>query len=445
MMDLSYYYGRKVLVNRLAPVPAGVRVLPTIEVRSRNIRCYRCNQLTAKTIAALPHNEFYCPHCINLGRVSTLNKFYHVPEPNQFLPIKQPILTWHGKLSPLQEQVSLTVAQRMARHEHQLLWAVTGAGKTEMMFAGIAAAIRRGERIGIASPRVDVCLELFPRLQVAFANCEIALLHGRQELPYHYAQLTICTTHQLLRFYHAFDNLIIDEVDAFPYAADKSLLYATKHALKADGGCLYLTATPGDALLREVRQRRLAVSYLPLRYHGHLLPRIKVQLVCWRQRLKHRQLPRRCVQRMNKSLVRHHRFLLFVPHVVDLSSVFITLQAYFPRYRFATVHANDPDRLIKVQRMRDGEYDFLITTSILERGVTFPEIDVYVLGADEAVFSSSALVQIAGRAGRAQSRPTGNVILWVSSNCRQVRQATQQINYMNRKGQRIKDEVSVMQ
>src|SRR5699024_5128767 len=153
-------------------------------------------------------------------------------------------------------------------------------------------AIERGERIGIASPRVDVCLELFPRLKAAFANCDIALLHGRQELPYHYAQLTICTTHQLLRFYHAFDNLIIDEVDAFPYAANASLLYATKQAIKENGGCLYLTATPGDALLREIKSKRLVVNYLPLRYHGHLLPQIKVRLAFgWRRRLERQQLP----------------------------------------------------------------------------------------------------------------------------------------------------------
>ena len=80
------------------------------------------------------------------------------------------------KLSPLQQQASEKISQGMADHVQQLLWAVTGAGKTEMMFAGIAAAIKRGERIGIASPRVDVCLELFPRLKAAFANCDIALL-----------------------------------------------------------------------------------------------------------------------------------------------------------------------------------------------------------------------------------------------------------------------------
>lgn len=331
----------------------------------------------------------------------------------------------------------------MAAHVQQLLWAVTGAGKTEMMFAGIAAAIKRGERIGIASPRVDVCLELFPRLKAAFANCDIALLHGRQELPYHYAQLTICTTHQLLRFYHAFDNLIIDEVDAFPYAANASLLYATKQAIKENGGCLYLTATPGDALLREIKSKRLVVNYLPLRYHGHLLPQIKVRLAFgWRRRLERQKLPPQVIQQLQETLREGHRFLLFIPHIADLALVEAALRHSFATFRFATVHASDPERLEKVQKMRDGDYDFLVTTSILERGVTFPEIDVYVLGADDPVFSSSALVQIAGRAGRAQSRPTGRVVFWINCNCRQVNQAISQVKYLNRKGQRLIDGVS---
>lgn len=443
-MDLENYYGRRVLVSRYEVKQSGIQELPTIRIDAGNIRCYRCNHVTAKSLGALPQGEFYCPHCINLGRVSTLNKFYHVPEPNQFTII-EPVLTWKGELSPLQQQASEKISQGMAAHVQQLLWAVTGAGKTEMMFAGIVAAIKRGERIGIASPRVDVCLELFPRLKAAFANCDIALLHGRQELPYHYAQLTICTTHQLLRFYHAFDNLIIDEVDAFPYAANASLLYATKQAIKENGGCLYLTATPGDALLREIKSKRLVVNYLPLRYHGHLLPQIKVRLAFgWRRRLERQKLPPQVIQQLQETLREGHRFLLFVPHIADLALVEAALRHSFTTFRFATVHASDPERLEKVQKMRDGDYDFLVTTSILERGVTFPEIDVYVLGADDPVFSSSALVQIAGRAGRAQSRPTGRVVFWINCNCRQVNQAISQVKYLNRKGQRLIDGVPFM-
>lgn len=137
--------------------------------------------------------------------------------------------------------------------------------------------------------------------------------------------------------------------------------------------------------------------------------------------------------------------MLFVPHIADLALVKAALQHSFTTFHFATVHANDPQRLEKVQKMRDGDYDFLVTTSILERGVTFPEIDVYVLGADDPVFSSSALVQIAGRAGRAQSRPTERVVFWINCNCRQINQAVSQVKYLNQKGQRLIDELSSMQ
>lgn len=35
-------------------------------------------------------------------------------------------------------------------------------------------------------------------------------------------QLVICTTHQLMKYYQAFDLLIIDEVDSFPLPAAPS-------------------------------------------------------------------------------------------------------------------------------------------------------------------------------------------------------------------------------
>lgn len=441
MMKLSEYYGRRVLVDqpqwRGATPPAPVAVLSTMEMHGRRVYCLRCGQETDRRLAALPNGEFYCPHCINLGRVATLNKFYHVPEPNQFT-VHRPVLTWAGKLSPLQEDAAAAVDRGMAAHRHQLLWAVTGAGKTEMMFHGIAHALERGERLAVASPRVDVCLELYPRLTAAFQNTTMVLLHGRQELPYRYAQLTVCTTHQLLRFYHAFDNLIIDEVDAFPFAANDALLFASRQAVKAEGGCLYLTATPGPALLRRVKRGELTVSYLPLRYHGHLLPRIRLQLAPgWRRAVQRGQLPASLLAQLRRSLANGWRFLLFLPHVADLAKVEPLLRAALPGHAFATVHAADPHRLAKVQRMRDGDYDFLVTTTIMERGVTFPEIDVFVLGADDPVFSSSALVQIAGRAGRAASRPTGTVCFWIASQCRRVRMARHQVDFMNRKGRAL--------
>ncbi|MEY8741167.1 helicase-related protein [Bacillales bacterium AN1005] len=64
--------------------------------------------------------------------------------------------------------------------------------------------------------------------------------------------------------------------------------------------------------------------------------------------------------------------------------------------------------------MRNKEIKLLITTTILERGVTFPNIDVAVLGAEDAVFTASALIQIAGRAGRSVKNPFGDVAFFIT-------------------------------
>lgn len=439
-MDLDKFYGRRVLVPLIdvpTSLPDNLQLLNTMKVKDKTVQCLRCNGETPKRIAALPHHQYYCPQCINLGRVSTLDRFYHVPEANQFQRTTG-VLSWQGHLSPLQTQAAGEVEVGMANHERRLLWAVTGAGKTEMLFHGLAACLERGERVAIASPRVDVCLELYPRLQQAFRSTPIALLHGRSKELYHYRQLTICTTHQLLRFYHAFDNLVVDEVDAFPYAMNPRLLFATEQAVKIDGGILFMTATPGKDLLLKLKKGELKVSYLPLRYHGHLLPEIKVRLApTWRKQTSKKRLPASLLRAISKRVYSKRRFLLFVPHVADLAPVGTAIGNLLPTAKYALVHAADPERLEKVQAMRDKKYQFLVTTTIMERGVTFPGIDVLVLGADDPVFSTSALVQIAGRAGRSPKRPEGFVGFWCAAEDAHVRDAIRQIQKLNHRGSRL--------
>ncbi len=69
----------------------------------------------------------------------------------------------------------------------------------------------------------------------------IALLHGESE-PYFRTPLVVATTHQLLKFYHAFDLLIVDEVDAFPYVDNQMLYHAVKNSVKENGMRIFLTA-----------------------------------------------------------------------------------------------------------------------------------------------------------------------------------------------------------
>ncbi len=92
---------------------------------------------------------------------------------------------------------------------------MTGAGKTEMIYNIVAYVLENKGHVAIASPRVDVCRELFLRMQRDF-TCSISLLHAESE-PYDGSPLVIATTHQLLKFYQNFDLVIVDEVDAYPF------------------------------------------------------------------------------------------------------------------------------------------------------------------------------------------------------------------------------------
>lgn len=70
-------------------------------------------------------------------------------------------------------------------------------------------------------------------------------------------------------------------------------------------------------------------------------------------------------------------------------------------------------------------------TTILERGVTFRDIDVFVIGTEDRVFTESSLVQIAGRAGRHKDFPTGLVWYGHYGQTRAAKRAVRQIISMN--------------
>lgn len=129
---------------------------------------------------------------------------------------------------------------------------------------------------------------------------------------------------------------------------------------------------------------------------------------------------------------------MFVPRIKDLQVVDeILSKKYHGEKCWKTVYSADEARMEKVQAMRDEKVLFLITTTILERGVTFPGIDVIIFGGDERVFSVASLVQIAGRVGRKASRPTGDVDCYIGSYSSNVAEARKQIAEMNRKGKAL--------
>lgn len=438
-IEKSFYYGRSLLKDEINSLSdeTFIRDLcqePAFTIKKNKSICSRCgtgSNMSRRFPCVCGGNCLYCRECIALGKVRECAHLYSLPEPNHFEKHGMPYLHWEGQLSDQQARASELILRSVENHRETIVWAVAGAGKTEMLFRGIQYALENNKRVCIASPRIDVCLELAPRLQRVFPDVPAVVLYGGTEEPYRYTQLVVSTTHQLYRFKEAFDVLIIDEVDAFPYRLNDALHFATERSRKKQSCLIYLTATPDHRMQKRIRDKQIEAVVLPARYHGHALPVPKAVYhakdILNNKKVKSTPL----IKHMSHLIEQKKRFLLFMPEISLMIETETLLLDIFSEASFECVHAKDGERKGKVLKMRNGELDFLVTTTILERGVTFENIDVLIWRADHPVYTEAALVQISGRAGRSKVFPTGNVTFYYRDWTRSMKKALKQIREMN--------------
>ena len=388
--------------------------------------CQRCGSKVEEEWH-LPVGAFYCRECLIMKRVRNDEPLYYFPQED--FP-RQDVLKWSGQLTPFQERVSIGLLQAVDKKEPSLVHAVTGAGKTEMIYQVVAKVINRGGAVCLASPRIDVCLELYKRLQSDF-TCKISLLHGESE-PYFRTPLVVATTHQLLKFYQAFDLLIVDEVDAFPYVDNPILYHAVNNCVKESGLKIFLTATSTDELDKKVKQGELKRLSLPRRFHGNPLVIPKpVWLSDFDKHLQKNRLVPKLRRYIEKQRETAYPLLIFASEIEKGERLKEILQRDFPNEKIGFVSSVTEDRLQQVQAFRDRELTILISTTILERGVTFPCVDVFVVEANHQLFTKSSLIQIGGRVGRSMDRPTGQLIFFHDGINRSIKKAIKEVKEMN--------------
>jgi len=389
--------------------------------------CNRCGQVVNKEKQQLPIGAYYCRSCVRLGRVRSDEKLYYFPQAE--FP-KTNVLTWEGRLTDYQAKVSQGLVEAVAKQKNSLVHAVTGAGKTEMIYQVVAQVINEGGAVCLASPRIDVCLELHRRLQEDF-SCDISLLHGESEV-YFRSPLVIATTHQLLKFYRAFDLLIVDEVDAFPYVDNPMLYHAVTQSVKEQSTIIFLTATSTDELDKKVSKGELNRLSLPRRFHGNpLIVPQKIWLENFQKYLNQKKLVPKLEQFVKKQRKTGFPLLIFASEIKRGQELAEVLQSYFSSENVGFVASTTKNRLDIVEKFRQKEITILVTTTILERGVTFPCVDVFVVEANHRLFSRSALVQIAGRVGRSMDRPTGELLFFHDGTNFAIERAIQEIKAMN--------------
>lgn len=321
----------------------------------------------------------------------------------------EPVLNY--ALSDAQIRCSKEI-ERASRTGDVLVYAICGAGKTELVIETIRSVLDRKLVVGISVARRQVVLQLYERLRSIFPDLVVtAVCEGHtSDINGH---LIICTTHQLFRYHHFFDVLILDEPDAFPFSEDKTLQGFAKMACK--GSFIYLTATPSNEMRDAVNEERLHEVQLFMRPHGYPLsvPKVKTGMHYVQMIILQRWLAKRKKQA-----------LIFVPsiHLGNQVKDLLKLEFVFAGYE----HLDERVRAFKM-----GEFKFLICTTVLERGVTFSGIDVSVMHADHRVFSHASLIQIAGRVGRSFSDPEGEVLFLCSGHSRNIEACLRDIQRAN--------------
>lgn len=425
--------------------------IPSISMRDSKLTCNRCENNNPLEFAIINckrcgESHSYCRSCIQMNRVLSCEELYFWQD--QSIGFNQicNASSWKGKLTKNQKLASIKAINALENNSDLAIWAVTGSGKTEIVFPVIEKALARGLRICIASPRADVIRELDLRLRTSFKKTTIESLYAQSPDKEGVSQLILSTTHQLIRYKKAFDLLIIDEVDAFPYALDERLKRVTKRARKDIGTTIFLTATPDKLIRKQIENKVLDGCFIPTRFHGFplIIPRI---VYCFRlsNQLKQAKLPESLTNILNNRDDKSRQLLIFVPTIElslilkkEIIKLLIESHLITNQEQVESVNAEDTNRKEKVRAFRNKELYCLITTTILERGVTFPSIDVIVLNADHSLFNEAALVQIAGRAGRSVKDPRGNVIFMVDYKTNAINQCIKDLKRMNKEIERNK-------
>ena len=402
-----------------------VKKLYSVELIDDKYHCLQCDNRDQNLFFSFNSNSLkttYCRRCIAFGRSDDNFVKFHINIPISKIEVpKKPSVM----LSDVQELASVRLVENTRKDLSTLVWAVCGAGKTEIVYEVIYQAILENKTICLAIPRRDVVKELFERFSRDFSGYPISVLHGEEKV-LEESNFYIMTTHQLVKYYNYFDIVIIDEVDAFPYSGDECLENGAKTSLKNNGVIVFLSATPSNKIKDSVDE----VIKIPIRYHRYLLPVPKIKIE--KSDVFDFSKKSKFIEKFIKErLARDRRILIFVPEIGMCETAVLYLKCSFSDNIIDFVYSEDENRSDKIKKFYNRKIDILVTTTILERGVTFDYLDVIIFDAKHINFTKSALIQISGRVGRKDYDNSGDIVFLSDKISREMKAAIKEIEYMN--------------
>ncbi|MBE6123997.1 MAG: DEAD/DEAH box helicase [Erysipelotrichaceae bacterium] len=316
------------------------------------------------------------------------------------------------QLTKEQEEISMKLLDLVKIGKSVLINAVCGAGKTEIMYRSIIWALDCGKRVGVAIPRKDVVEELYQRMRNDLSDVSIVRVYGGKTTDLE-ADVVIFTTHQAYRYVSCFDLLFVDEVDAFPFYGNEVLRSILKSCCL--GSIVYMSATINKI-------DNVSVLTLNKRYHGFPIPIPKVIIsFCLRKRLLSL-----LVQLLSSKIV-----IIYVGSIKEGLDLFSFLKKFYGE-NVIFINSKDNKRNTIVKQIKKYHFKVVISTTILERGITLKDVQIVVYGANNDVFDVSTLIQIVGRVGRKADYPDGKVYFLSNSRCSKFKKVIKIIQNANK-------------
>lgn len=159
------------------------------------------------------------------------------------------------------------------------------------------------------------------------------------------------------------------------------------------------------------------------RYHGHDLPVPHIYIIpqfLWLISLKYW---------IKKLLETHQKVLVYVPRKSDAQYYADLLK---DTYKVQGVSSESLYLNEYTKDFKEGLLDVLITTTILERGITIEDVQVIVLEAGDRIFDERTLIQIAGRVGRKIGYEDGRILLIDNHYSKAMKECIKTIQKLNR-------------
>ena len=378
--------------------------------RNYNFKCSICGNRDIHSIGYL-NGKPYCRRCISFkGEEVEYQPSY---------PKKAPIHLSY-ELSPEQKELSDKLVENYKKGMDSLVFAVCGSGKTEISLKVIQYAINCGEKVAFAVPRRDVAIELCNRLKDIFTKNSVICVYGGHHDVID-GDLIVLTTHQLYRYKNFFSLIVLDEIDAFPFKNNEVLKHMFYNSLC--GHYIMMSATPSKDVINHFKAPQKDILRLDIRFHRHPLPE---PIIYIRNKLTGLFTLTLIFRRLLKE---DKPVFIFAPTIEKCEYLYRILSVIFKQGNY--VHSKREKRNEIIDDFRKGKYRYLITTSVLERGVTVKNLQVIVYESHHEIYDKGTLIQIAGRAGRKKDAPTGEVIFIGYKNTTAMKEAINEIRRSN--------------